>query len=108
MLSGTQAFTRVADTVIETITVYTYFFLSRDSRRISDDPGTDALRIIFRDTTVTTQVLAESIAAEYDAQGRLVGIEILDAIKQLGAPSVLQQVIVERPDPAILSSPSRP
>jgi hypothetical protein len=51
--------------------------------------------------------LTEGIAAEYDAQGRLVGIEILDAIKQLGDPSVLQQVILERLGPAIPPSPSR-
>jgi YD repeat-containing protein len=75
---------------------------------MSYDPEVDALSIIFRDTTVTTQKLAESIAAEYDAQGRLVGIEILGAVKRLGDPSVLQQVIVERLGPALSSSPSRP
>ena len=64
--------------------------------RMSYDPEVDALSIIFRDTTVTTQELAEGIAAEYDVQGRLVGIEILDAVKRLGDPSVLQQVILER------------
>ena len=75
--------------------------------RISYDPEIDALSIIFRDTTVTTQELAEGIAAEYDAQGRLVGIEILDAVKRLGDPSVLQQVVLERLGPAIPSSLSR-
>ena len=75
---------------------------------ISYDPEVDALSIIFCDTTVTTQELAEGIAAECDVQGRLVGIEILDAVKQLGDPSVLQQVILERPGPATPSSPSRP
>jgi YD repeat-containing protein len=75
--------------------------------RISYDPEVDALSIIFRDTTVTTQALAEGITAEYDAQGRLVGIEILDAVKQLGDPSVLQQVVLERLGPAMPSSPSR-
>jgi YD repeat-containing protein len=76
--------------------------------RISYDPEVDALSIIFRDTTVTTQELAEGIAAEYDAQGRLVGIEILDAVKRLGDPSVLQQVILERLGPAAPSPLSRP
>jgi len=75
--------------------------------RISYDPEIDALSIIFRDMTVTPQELAEGIAAEYDAQGRLVGIEILDAVKQLGDPSVLQQVMLERLGPAIPSSPDR-
>jgi YD repeat-containing protein len=69
--------------------------------RISYDPEVDALSIIFRDTTVTTQALAEGVAADYDDQGRLVGIEILDVVKQLGDLSVLQQVILERLGPAI-------
>ena len=52
------------------------------------DPQVDALSITFRDTTVTTQELAEGIAAEYDAEGRLVGLEILDAAQRFGDPSV--------------------
>jgi uncharacterized protein YuzE len=68
--------------------------------RISYDPEVDALSIIFCDTTVISQELAEGIAAEYDTHGRLVGLEILDAVKQLGDPSVLQQVILERLGPA--------
>ena len=63
--------------------------------RISYDPVVDALSISFRETTVTTQELAEGIAAEFDAQGRLVGLEILDATTRLGDPSTLQQVILE-------------
>src|SRR3989442_9738240 len=46
-------------------------------------------------TTVTTKHLGEGIAADYDAEGRLAGIEILDAAKRLGDPGVLRQVIVE-------------
>lgn len=76
--------------------------------RISYDPGVDALSIIFRDTTVTTQDLADGIAAEYDAQGRLVGLEILDAVKRLGDPSILQQVILEGLGPSAPSAPQRP
>jgi len=75
--------------------------------RISYDPEIDALSIIFRDMTVTTQKLTKGIAAEYDDQDRLVGIEILDAVKQLDDPSVLQQVILECLGPAISSSPDR-
>lgn len=75
--------------------------------RMSYDPEVNALSIIFRDTTVTTQELAEGIAAEYDTHGRLVGIEILDAIQRLGDPSVLQQVILERLGPALPSAPGQ-
>ncbi|HEX5444295.1 MAG TPA: DUF2283 domain-containing protein, partial [Pirellulales bacterium] len=56
--------------------------------------------ISFRDTTVTTQELAEGIAAEYDGNGQLVGLEILDASKRFGDPSTLQQVILEGVGPS--------
>ncbi len=61
----------------------------------ADDHEADALYIRFRETTVTTQHLAEGIAADYDFEGRLTGIEILDAMKRLGDPSVFQQVVLE-------------
>jgi len=35
------------------------------------DPEADALRIVFRETTVTTKHLAEGIAADYDSEGRV-------------------------------------
>ena len=63
--------------------------------RISYDPEVDALSISFRDTTVTTQELADGVAGEYDAQGQLVGLEILDATKRFGDPSILQHVVLE-------------
>ena len=52
--------------------------------KITYDPEVDALYIRFHETTVTTQHLAEGLAADYDAQGHLAGIEILDTIKRLG------------------------
>lgn len=63
--------------------------------RITYDHEVDALYIRFKETTVTTKHLAEGIAADYDAEGRLAGIEILDAVKRLGDPSVFKQVILE-------------
>lgn len=56
--------------------------------RITYDRDVDALYFRFRDATVTTKHLGEGIAA-------LAGIEILDAIRRPGDPSVLQQVILE-------------
>jgi len=67
--------------------------------RITYDRDVDALYFRFRDTTVTTKHLGEDIAADYDSDGRLAGIEILDAIRRLGDPSVLRQVILEGVDP---------
>lgn len=64
--------------------------------RITYDPQVDALYIRFRETTVTTQHLAEGLAADYDAQGQLAGIELLDAVKRLGGDkSTLRKVILE-------------
>jgi len=55
----------------------------------------DALYIRFQETTVTTKHLAEGIAADYDSEGRLAGIEILDAMKRLADPSVFRTVTLE-------------
>ncbi len=69
--------------------------------RITYDAEVDALSIIFRETTVTTKHLAEGIAADYDAQGRLAGIEILDALKRFGDSQTLRQVVLEGLGPAV-------
>jgi len=63
--------------------------------RITYDSEVDALYIRFIETTVTTKHLAEGIAADYDAEGRLAGIEILDAVKRFGTPDVFRQVVLE-------------
>jgi uncharacterized protein YuzE len=63
--------------------------------KITYDREVDALYIRFRETTVTSKHLAEGIAADYDSDGRLAGIEILDALERLGDPQVFRQVILE-------------
>jgi uncharacterized protein YuzE len=63
--------------------------------KITYDREVDALYIRFKETTVTTKHLEEGISADYDADGRLAGIEILDAVKRLGDPQVFRQVILE-------------
>ncbi|OGF53140.1 MAG: hypothetical protein A2Z21_09550 [Candidatus Fraserbacteria bacterium RBG_16_55_9] len=63
--------------------------------KISYDPEVDALSIIFRETTVTTKHLAKGIALDYDAQGQLAGIEILDAVRRFGGKETLRQVVLE-------------
>ena len=63
--------------------------------KISYDPEVDALSITFRETTVTTKHLAEGIAADYDAEGRLAGIEVLDAIRRFGDRDTLHEVVLE-------------
>lgn len=51
--------------------------------KITYDAEADALSIVFAETTVTTQHLAEGLAAEYDAAGCLAGLEILDVRSRL-------------------------
>lgn len=63
--------------------------------KIIYDSEVDALHILFRETTVTTEQLAEGIAADYDSEGQLVGIEILDANARFGGRETLRQVIFE-------------
>ena len=62
---------------------------------ITYDQQVDALYIRFRETTVTTKHLADGIAADYDSEGHLAGIEILDAMKKLGDPTVFRRVTLE-------------
>ncbi len=69
--------------------------------KITYDAEVDALNIIFRETTVTTQPLAEGIAADYDSNGQLVGLEILDAVKRFGGIETLRQVILEGIGPSL-------
>lgn len=63
--------------------------------KITYDSEVDALYFQFLDVTVTTEHLAEGIAADYDAEGRLAGIEVLDALKRFQDPQVLRQIILE-------------
>lgn len=63
--------------------------------KITYDPEVDALYIRFYETTVTTKHLAEGFSADYDAEGHLAGIEILDAVKRLGHRDVFKQIILE-------------
>ncbi|HEV2132046.1 MAG TPA: DUF2283 domain-containing protein, partial [Longimicrobiaceae bacterium] len=51
--------------------------------KIVYDAEVDALSITFRETTVTTKHLDDGIAADYDADGKLAGIEILDVSRLL-------------------------
>jgi len=69
--------------------------------KISYDPEVDALSIVFRETTVTTRQLAEGVAAEYDSEDRLVGLEILDAVRRFGGRDTLRQVILEGIGPTV-------
>ena len=71
--------------------------------RISYDSEVDALYIRFIETTVTTKHVAEGIAVDYAADGRIAGIEVLDARKRFGDEQILRRVVLEDlvPAPAV-------
>jgi uncharacterized protein YuzE len=68
--------------------------------RISYDSEVDALYIRFIETTVTTKHVAEGIAVDYAADGRIAGIEVLDVRKRFGDEQVLRRVVLEDLVPA--------
>jgi uncharacterized protein YuzE len=63
--------------------------------KIVYDAQVDALSITFRETTVTTKHVAEGIALDYDSEGQLAGIEVLDAVRRFGGRETLRQVVME-------------
>jgi uncharacterized protein YuzE len=63
--------------------------------KITYDPEVDAMSITFRETTVTTKELGDGIAADFDSEGHLAGIEILDAVARMGGKDTLQKVLLE-------------
>ena len=70
--------------------------------RITYDSSVDALYIRFIDTTVTTELLGDGLAVDYDAEGNLAGIEVLDALSRAGeAPSFKNILLEDISGPAI-------
>jgi uncharacterized protein YuzE len=63
--------------------------------RITYDSEVDALYIRFLETPVTTQHVAEGIALDYAADGRVAGIEVLDARQRFGGGDVFRRVVLE-------------
>ena len=63
--------------------------------RITYDSEVDAFYIRFIKTTVTTNHVAEGISVDYDADGRIAGIEILDAVKRFSSKDVFKKVTLE-------------
>lgn len=64
--------------------------------RISYDPQADALYIQVRAIPPADSVdLEEGVTADLDAEGHVVGLEVLDATERLG-PDALTNVALER------------
>ncbi|MCE5249817.1 DUF2283 domain-containing protein [bacterium] len=63
--------------------------------RITYDSVVDVLYIRFIETTVTTEHAAEGIAVDYDSEGQIARIEIMDAVKRFGSKEVFKKVTLE-------------
>ena len=63
--------------------------------KISYDAEVDALSITFCETTTTIKHLAKGIAADYDSEGGLAGLEILDVQKRFGGRETMRRVELE-------------
>jgi uncharacterized protein YuzE len=62
------------------------------------DHGADAVYLNLTDRPIKeSEEVADGIVIDYDAEGRLVGIEILDASKRTNDPQVLTQFSFDMP-----------
>ena len=56
------------------------------------DHTSDAIYLNLTDHDIAeSEEVADGIVVDYDAEGRIVGLEILDASRRTGDPSVLKQ-----------------
>lgn len=53
--------------------------------KIKYDPTSDVMYFEFEDTTVTTKRVTDDIAIDYDADGKVAGVEVLDAKRHIFA-----------------------
>lgn len=63
--------------------------------RISYDKEADAIYISFMETTVTTEHREKGVSLDYSADGKLAGIEILNAKDNIGSMETLQNILLE-------------
>jgi len=66
--------------------------------RITYDAHVDALYIRFLETIVTTKNISDGVAFDYDAEGKLAGIEILEAGVRIGDRETLRTARVKELD----------
>jgi uncharacterized protein YuzE len=66
--------------------------------RVRVDHGADAVYLNLTDRPIKdSEQVADGIVVDYDAQGRIVGVEILEASKRTGDPSALKQFSFDLP-----------
>ena len=66
--------------------------------RVRVDHGADAIYLNLTDRAIKDSAeVADGIVVDYDAEGRIVGVEILDASKRTDDPDVLKQFNFDLP-----------
>jgi len=66
--------------------------------RVRVDHGADAIYVNLTDRAIKDSAeVADGIVVDYDAEGRIVGVEILDASKRTDDPEVLKQFSFDLP-----------
>jgi uncharacterized protein YuzE len=66
--------------------------------RVRVDHGADAVYLNLTDRPIKdSEEVADGIVVDYDAEGRIVGVEILDASKRTDDPDVLKQFSFDLP-----------
>ena len=66
--------------------------------RVRIDQSADAIYLNLTDRPIEgSEEVADGIIVDYDAEGRIVGVEILDASKRTDDPEVLKQFSFELP-----------
>jgi YD repeat-containing protein len=62
------------------------------------DQKTDVVYVNLTDRDIAeTEEVADGVMVDYDAEGRIVGIEILDASRRTGDPAALSHVSFDLP-----------
>uniref|UniRef100_Q07PX6 DUF2283 domain-containing protein n=1 Tax=Rhodopseudomonas palustris (strain BisA53) TaxID=316055 RepID=Q07PX6_RHOP5 len=66
--------------------------------RVRVDQSADAVYVNLSDAAVAeSEEVADGIVVDFDAEGRIVGVEILDASKRTGNPEALKDFSFELP-----------
>ena len=66
--------------------------------RVRVDHGADAVYLNLTDRPIKdSEQVADGIIVDYDAEGRIVGVEILEASKRTGDPAALKQFSFDLP-----------
>ncbi len=63
--------------------------------RMTYDPEADALYFAFGEGPATVEEVAPGVALDWDGEGKLLGIEILDASRRLSDPRALSRLLLE-------------